>query len=69
VYDDHGAGKPRRVVIELEPGEPLHGSISAAAGSREPFLGWIELARALEAARCVDEPRRSSATRSERKDS
>jgi hypothetical protein len=62
VYDNDRAGKPRRVVIELEPGEPLHGSISAGAGSLEPFFGWIELARALEAARCLDEQRPSPAT-------
>lgn len=68
VYENDRAGKPRRVVIELEPGEPLHGSISAGAGSREPFFGWIELARALEGARPSDEPRPGSATAAERKD-
>jgi hypothetical protein len=63
VYDHDRAGKPRRVVIELEPGEPLHGSISVGAGPEQPFFGWIELARALEAARSLEEPRPSASFR------
>ena len=38
--------------IELEPGDPLRGLISSSEGQR-PFVGWIELASVLEAARPV----------------
>ena len=36
--------------IELEPGDPLRGLISSTEGQK-PFVGWIELASVLEAAR------------------
>jgi hypothetical protein len=38
------------VQIELEPGEPLRGSVSSSEG-RKSFVGWIELASVLDAAR------------------
>jgi hypothetical protein len=51
----HEDAETRRVQVELEPGEPLHGSVTSAAG-RQSFVGWIELAMMLEAARpTVDE--------------
>jgi hypothetical protein len=43
------------VEIELEPDEPLRGSITSGE-HRRPFFGWLELAAALEAARAGDRP-------------
>ena len=48
--DVHEDADTRRVQVDLEPGEPLRGSVSSD-GRRRPFVGWIELAMMLEAAR------------------
>jgi hypothetical protein len=37
--------------VELEPGEPLTGSIAIAGQSEKRFCGWIELMAAVNAAR------------------
>ncbi len=45
-----GAGM-QRVVLELEPGEPISGQIRIATGPAQAFCGWLELATKLEQAR------------------
>ena len=40
--------KVQRVVLELDPGEPIRGRIGDVAGPVEPFRGWLELASRLE---------------------
>ncbi len=37
-----------RIMLELDPGEPIHGRLRHGAGAAEPFHGWLELAAALE---------------------
>ena len=37
-----------RVILDLIPGEPISGWISAGVGPTEAFRGWIELASKLE---------------------
>lgn len=37
--------------LELEPGEPLTGSIAVAGQPGAPFCGWIELMAAVNLAR------------------
>lgn len=43
------SGMGRRLVVELEPGSPPSGRVTAADGSSIRFSGWTELAQALEA--------------------
>jgi hypothetical protein len=38
----------KRVVLELEPGEPIHGRITILTGPPQRFHGWLELASKLE---------------------
>jgi hypothetical protein len=45
--DDHGAW----LVLELDPGEPIHGRLTSAIGSVHTFHGWLDLARRLETVR------------------
>jgi hypothetical protein len=40
----------RRVTLELEPGETIHGSLHDDSGARQRFHGWLELSAALERA-------------------
>jgi hypothetical protein len=47
-----------RVVLELEPGEPISGSVCGPTGTAEPFRGWLELTSALERARSAGRPGR-----------
>jgi hypothetical protein len=53
------ASKSARVVLELDPGEPIAGSISGSGGPAESFRGWVELASKLERLRlanhCADD--------------
>jgi DNA-binding CsgD family transcriptional regulator len=37
-----------RVVLELNPGEPISGTIRGGSGDPESFRGWLELASRLE---------------------
>ncbi len=43
-----------RVVLELEPGEPISGRIHRSTGPAQPFRGWLELASTLEHLRPAD---------------
>jgi hypothetical protein len=56
-----GSLQPRqgRVVLrlELEPGEPLTGSIAVDGQPEKRFCGWIELMAAVNAARAAGEGR------------
>jgi hypothetical protein len=40
-----------RVVLDLDPGEPIHGRIAFSTGPAQSFHGWLELASKLERAR------------------
>jgi hypothetical protein len=42
-----------KMTLELDPGEPITGRIRAAAGSAQPFRGWLELARKLDRIRAA----------------
>ena len=42
------AAKSARVVLELDPGEPISGWISGSRGPAEPFRGWVELTSKLD---------------------
>jgi len=47
--------EPIRIHLEIEIdalAEPVVGSLTPRGGEVEPFTGWIELATALERARC-----------------
>jgi hypothetical protein len=37
-----------RIVLDLEPGEPIRGSICAQSGRSQRFYGWLDLASRLE---------------------
>jgi hypothetical protein len=37
-----------RVVLELDAGEPISGSLCGPSGVTEPFRGWVELTSLLE---------------------
>lgn len=39
-----------RVVLDLDPGEPIHGRITFSAGPVQAFHGWLDLASKLERA-------------------
>ena len=41
--------------LELDPGEPLSGSIAVDGQPLKRFRGWIDLMTAVNAARAVDE--------------
>jgi len=40
-----------RVVLDLDPGEPIHGRITFSTGPAQSFHGWLELASKLEGVR------------------
>lgn len=41
-----------RLALSIEvDSDPISGSVSNAAGESQPFVGWIELVAAIEAAR------------------
>src|ERR1700755_198857 len=42
-------GQPVRVVLELEPDDPVRGTIVGPDEGREAFYGWLELAGGREA--------------------
>lgn len=50
VNEEASAHRTTRVALELEPGEPLRGSLDSELTSQR-FCGWLELATALDAAR------------------
>jgi hypothetical protein len=56
VEESAASSRSTQVEIELGPGEPLQGSIRSHAG-RKAFVGWIELANALEALRGAMAPK------------
>jgi hypothetical protein len=37
-----------QIALELDPGEPISGSIRTTAGATQSFRGWLELATKLE---------------------
>jgi hypothetical protein len=39
-----------RITLELEPGEPIHGTLRDQAGATHAFRGWLELCAALDRA-------------------
>ena len=43
-----GEESTNRVILDLLPGEPIRGRISAGANGAESFRGWIDLASKLE---------------------
>ncbi|HEX4109475.1 MAG TPA: hypothetical protein VHX88_15165 [Solirubrobacteraceae bacterium] len=43
----------QRVVLDLDPGEPIAGHISGTSGEGEAFRGWLELVNKLERLRGV----------------
>lgn len=47
------AAKPSvKVSVELQAGaEPVAGTVQVEGGPTQPFIGWIELAHAIERAR------------------
>ena len=43
-----------RIAIELDPGaEPLSGTIRVAGEEPRPFVGWMQLAHAIDVARAA----------------
>jgi hypothetical protein len=40
-----------RIVLELEPGEPIRGRLLDGRGGGQAFRGWLELTAALDRAR------------------
>jgi hypothetical protein len=51
VVGDHRGVEPQeagRVVLDLNPGEPISGHIQGAGGTAEAFRGWVELAGKIE---------------------
>jgi hypothetical protein len=42
--------RPTTLTLHLERIDPVRGTIAAEDGSSRPFLGWLELAAALEQA-------------------
>lgn len=42
------ATSPLRMVIELDPGEPIAGRIECEDRPTQPFRGWLELSSRLE---------------------
>lgn len=51
-----GAEPVVHVLLELEFGEPISGTISGPRGAAEPFRGWLELTSRLEQARAAQDP-------------
>jgi hypothetical protein len=52
-----GAKPSVKVSVELEAGaEPVSGTVQVEDGPARPFIGWIELARAIERARELADP-------------
>jgi hypothetical protein len=49
-----------KMMLELDPGEPIRGRIRAAAGSVQSFRGWLELASKLDRMRAADAQERST---------
>ena len=49
--EDPPPARTTRVAIELQAGEPIQGSLSPETGGTHRFVGWIELANALDALR------------------
>jgi hypothetical protein len=45
-----------KIVVAIEPGDPLRGSVSDASSGERPFVGWLGLLSALQTA--IGEPRR-----------
>ena len=39
---------PERIVLELDPGDPINGRIHCPPGSVQTFRGWLELATKIE---------------------
>jgi hypothetical protein len=39
-----------RIVLELQPGEPIHGTLHDQGGAAHVFRGWLELCAALDRA-------------------
>jgi len=44
------ATQSERVVLELEPGEPIQGRLLDSSGTPHAFYGWLELCAELERA-------------------
>jgi hypothetical protein len=44
----------QRVVLEIEPGEPIHGRLAAASEPSRRFHGWLELTALLDGLRPAD---------------
>ena len=42
------AAQSERVVLELEPGEPIQGQLMDSSGAAHAFYGWLELCAELE---------------------
>ena len=40
--------RPERIVLELDPGDPISGRIDCPPGAVQTFRGWLELATKLE---------------------
>jgi hypothetical protein len=40
-----------RVILDLDPGEPIHGRITFSTGPAQSFRGWLDLASKLERVR------------------
>jgi hypothetical protein len=47
------ATSPLRMVIELDPGEPIAGRIECEDRPTQPFRGWLELSSRLERLRAA----------------
>jgi hypothetical protein len=45
------AAQHERVVLELEPGDPIQGRLVDSSGMTHAFYGWLELCAELERAR------------------
>ena len=50
-------GKERqRIVVEVEPGEPIRGSVSTDVEPERPFVGLMQLVAAIDSARNAAPP-------------
>jgi hypothetical protein len=45
--------RSEKVVLDLDPGEPIHGRITISTGPTQPFHGWLDLTSKLEQARAL----------------
>jgi hypothetical protein len=51
-----GRADGKRVVLELDPGDPISGQIAGPGEDAESFRGWVELVSKLERFRGGREP-------------